>query len=135
MPERPYSDPPDFRHHVDPPNGLPDSDLRTRWGELTPLYSKQEHFYEGVAIGALTMQTVSATALFLPRNAEALSATLQVQAQPIRYTVDGTIPTATVGFRSVADSIIRVTGTQDLLAFQMIREGATDATVAIQFWS
>lgn len=110
-------------------------DVRARFGELTPLPTKLANYYQGVNVGGFQMLTVTNAAQFLPRSSSAISALLQVQGEPIRWTIDGTTPTATVGFRVDPDTTLRVTGPQDLLAFQMIREAGVDAVVAINFFA
>ncbi len=117
---------------------VPVDDLRTplvapEWG--TPLRQKMADDLPGQAVGPLTTLAVSNVAQSLPRHPQAVSATLQVQAQPVRYTADGTVPTASVGFRADAGTILRVTGVDDLLGFQLIREGAADATVVVQLFT
>lgn len=122
----PYSTP-------DPGPGFPDQDETFRWGEGKPLPTKMAEYYPGKATGVMQAVAVGAAAVFLPRDGSAISATLQIQGGPIRWTVDGSTPTATTGFREDPGTVIRVTGPEDLLSFQMIAETATAATVVCQF--
>ena len=116
-----------------PGPGLPDSSEEFRWGEGNPLPQKMANHYPGKATGVMTAVVVGAAAVSLPRDASAVSATVQIQGGPIRWAVDGTAPTATTGFRSDPGVTLRVTGPEDLLSFQMIAETAVAATAVVQF--
>lgn len=59
---------------------------------------------------------------------------IQVLAQPIRFTVDGTDPVAaTSGILAAALDVIRIYGADNLQNFQMIRDGATNASVEVHY--
>lgn len=110
-------------------------DTRSRYGHLTPLSVKLDNYYQGVSVGQLTMLTVTNAAQFLPRVDSAVSALLQVQTESIRWAVDGTTPTAAVGFEADPNTLMRITGPQDLRSFQMIRETGVDSIVAVTFFA
>ncbi len=126
---------PDFRHYPDPGPENQLTNLRPRWDETDPLYIKQEHFYLGRAIGAMQALVAGAAATNPLRNAEALSALVQVTGAPIRWTVDGTVPAAATGFRADPGTTLQITGPFDLQGFQVIREGAVDAGLTVQFYT
>ena len=115
-----------------PPVGHPDQDETARWGEGTPLPVKLADAYPGKAAAGSTTVVVAAAAVGLPREPYAVSMVCQVQTAPIRWRVDGVAPTATAGFRADPGDILAVTGPEDLLSFQMIREGAVSAAVVCQ---
>lgn len=56
---------------------------------------------------------------------------LTVEAQPVRYRYDGTAPTAAEGHPLIAAEVLILTGGENLVNFQIIRSGATDAEVRI----
>jgi hypothetical protein len=86
-------------------------------------------------------KTVSSTAVSLPnaaagqaaRNAD--FAVIQVLDAPIRWTVDGTTPTTTVGTQAVAGAFIPLPHKGLIHAFQAIREGGTDANLIVQYFT
>lgn len=51
---------------------------------------------------------------------------------PIRWTMDGTTPSSTVGHYLVNDSIT-IEGYGNIKAFRMIKQGATDAGVSVTY--
>lgn len=51
---------------------------------------------------------------------------------PIRWTMDGTTPTSTVGHYLVGDSI-EIQGFGNIKAFRMIKQGGTNAVVSVTF--
>lgn len=109
-----------------------DIDETARWGEGTPLPIKMADHYQGKATGVLTALTVSVGAVGLPRDPYAVSMVAQVQGAPIRWTVDGTVPSSTVGFRADPGVTLTIMGPEDLMSFQAIREGGVDAVLVIQ---
>lgn len=63
---------------------------------------------------------------------------ITVEAQPIRWTIDGTTPTVTagtgLGHVVAAGGSLTITGYDNIKAFQMIREGGTDAVIQATFF-
>jgi hypothetical protein len=57
-----------------------------------------------------------------------------VIAQPINFTLDGTTPTASVGFLAAATDQIHLNGIQEIRAFRAIRNGASDATLEVTYF-
>lgn len=56
---------------------------------------------------------------------------LTVEAQPVRYRYDGAAPTATEGHPLIATDELIIYGQQNIEQFQIIRSGASDATVRV----
>lgn len=61
-------------------------------------------------------------------------AAIQVNAQPIWFTLDGTNPSATVGFAAVANDIIYLNSYQEIQNFKAAKSGATDATIEVLYF-
>lgn len=137
MTTSPYGDPDDLAWFGSGtrPDAVEMTDPRARVGRLTPLDVKLQAFYQGQPVGD-AMQVVSAAVVGLANlPTDALSATIQVQTNPIRYTFAGGLPAAAVGQRADAGAILTITGRESLHGFQAIREGAADANLAIVFWA
>lgn len=73
----------------------------------------------GISAGVLTVATVPADECFVT-----------TEAQPLRWNISGTTPTASIGHLAPAGTTILVQGRPNLAAFRMIRTG-TDASVAV----
>lgn len=81
----------------------------------------------------LTVSTTAVT-LTLPTNKKPGGAVISVIGQPIRFTRDGsTTPTATKGLRAAAGTQIYLHTPEQVAGFKAIREGASDATLAIEY--
>lgn len=78
--------------------------------------------------------TVGAAAVALTVPTGATRADIQVQAQPLRYRVDGTNPTSTVGFAAAADEWVVLQG-EELGLARFIRSGGSDALLAVQWYA
>jgi hypothetical protein len=59
---------------------------------------------------------------------------ISVEAQPIRYRVDGTDPTSTEGHPAVDGDVIVLRSHQALKQLRAIRSGATDATLRVTYY-
>lgn len=88
--------------------------------------------------------TVSSTALALTSLdfaagvvAAADEALITVETQSVRYRLDGTAPTASVGHLVAAAGSITVTGNTNVKNFKIIRATGSDATVMVTLfkWS
>jgi hypothetical protein len=65
----------------------------------------------------------------------AVEALLTVETNPMRFTLDGTAPTTTVGhLLNPGDSLV-VSGIGNLKRFKAIRTGAASATVAVTYYA
>jgi len=100
-------------------------------GAFTPGVSQVRGVW--VAAGHQTL-TVAATSVGLTVPATANTAMVQVLGQPIRYTFDTTAPVAaTTGFLGSAGDLIVIYGRPNVLAFRMIRDTGSSATVQAEF--
>lgn len=94
----------------------------------TPSYQRPLGMQNGLSIGA------SAVYLTLPSRGQVNRASVQVFTAPIRFTLDGTTPTATVGHRADVYDQIELEGYHEVAGFRAIREGATSATVEVTYY-
>lgn len=76
-----------------------------------------------IAGTATDLTTENAEALALHRGVNRVE--LNIVDQPVRYTLDGTTPTATKGLQATAGSVISLRGQQQILAFKVIRESSS----------
>jgi len=87
-----------------------------------------------VTATATTVESLVATAASaffeLPHEADALD--IQVEANSVRYLVDGNTPTTTVGFLLEAGTVKQFRGA-DLHKLKLVRATGSDATVNLQF--
>lgn len=60
-------------------------------------------------------------------------ATITVEINSIRYTVDGTPPTASFGHLANANDIIELESAHEVREFQAVRQGAVDATIMVSY--
>lgn len=66
-------------------------------------------------------------------NFPATCATVNVETAPIRYTLDGTAPTTTVGtLKNVGDTFV-VTGSVDIKNFKAIRTTGVSASISVNY--
>ena len=56
-------------------------------------------------------------------------ATFTVETAQIRFTMDGTTPTSSIGFLAQIGDVITINGQSDIRAFRAIRVTSTDATI------
>lgn len=89
----------------------------------------------GDPMGPRQTLAVSNAALRLTLPAEANSATIAVETATVRYTVDGTTPTTTVGTLVAVGDMIKVQGRQSLIGLQLIRATGADATVQVEYFN
>lgn len=81
--------------------------------------------YEQVTIDA----TVGGIDLTAATYGTARYAEIDVEVASIRFTVDGTPPTATLGHLVNPNDIIRLTSNEDIAAFRAIRTGSISAVI------
>ncbi len=104
-----------------------------------PRSGKRERLTVGVAAVPLTVTSykVNATAganqEFGMRAITPTAAVIQVNANPISWTIDGSVPSAAVGFAGIAGDFIYLDSYQKIQAFQSIRTGAADATLEVVY--
>src|SRR5438094_631032 len=96
-------------------------------------YDKDTYFplavfaFEQVSVTNVSVGLTAATL------ANAKMATVNVEAAQIRYRVDGTAPTATVGAILEAGDELIVWGTMDINAIRFIRTGGVSATLNVHY--
>ena len=103
---------------------------RTRTG-------KRERITVNTAVG-LTAATfeVKATAAANQYGANDIlpvAAVIQVVAEPINFTVDGTTATTLLGFVAAAGDVIYLNSLQEIRRFSAIKNGATNATIEVLY--
>lgn len=64
-----------------------------------------------------------------PTGNKPSQAVFTIETAQMRFTVDGTTPTTTVGFLVNIGDIVTINGEHDIKAFRAIRVGSTDATI------
>ena len=90
--------------------------------------------YDAVSYETLTVSTAAlpiTTAIRAPGGISTDFCYLTVEAQPVRYTTNGTTPTASVGHLVAAAGVIPLLGSPDITAFRIIRQAGVDATVQV----
>ena len=116
----------------------PDRVGNRRWGTKMFLSGtevvlpSQEPPIEWVSFESIT---VSTTALTLTENlAENFSeAMITVEAQAIRFRLDGQAPTATVGHEVIVGGLVVLSGFWEMDKFQAIRRDGADATIRVSY--
>lgn len=92
-------------------------------GDLVPLVGRWRYYLAGDPVGVLLTATVDGTARRLPTvSADGLSVMVSVSGAPIRFTVDGTVPTTVVGLRVDSGALLRLTGVPSIQGFQYVAE-------------
>jgi hypothetical protein len=89
--------------------------------------------FETVTVADTAIGLTSTT--YAPDGKPQMTACLaRVETAEIRMRVDGTAPTAAVGFVLSALDTFTITSNEDLVALKMIRTGGTSATVTFMCW-
>lgn len=81
--------------------------------------------YESLTIA----NTAGGVALTAAKYGTCTKAFITVESAQIRWTIDGTAPTTTVGHLANAYDIIDLTSAEDIAAFRAIRVGTTSGTI------
>lgn len=103
---------------------------------LLPLVNKLEDAYQGAPVAFVqTAAQQGLASLLAAMSPWVRSATVQVQVGAIRFTFDGTTPTAAIGHRADPGAIITLTGLETLRGFQWLSEAAVNNSLAVTFWS
>lgn len=76
--------------------------------------------------------TTGGVALTVPVNSK--RAVIHVEAQPIRWTDDGTPPTTNLGVLAKADTNFNLYGSVSLKQFRAIKDDSSNATLSICFY-
>lgn len=116
-----------------PAGSLPDT--RAGLGDPVPLAIRMRRSLPGDPVGRVAPVTITNTVATLVPVDDGTSVMLQVTGAPMRYTLDGTDPSGTVGFRADPTTILMLTGRPTTTALRMIREGGTDVTLIVQHFS
>lgn len=74
----------------------------------------------------------SVVTLTIPDSANACF--INVKDSPIRFTFDGTDPTATNGFKGEVGDVVKLESRDEMRLLEMIRESGT-ATVDVNYWT
>ncbi len=83
--------------------------------------------HESVTVGATAVGiTTTATTNVLPA-----AALITVETASIRYCVDGTAATSSVGHRADAGDVIELSNRDEVTKFSAIRKDGTDATIKV----
>lgn len=92
----------------------------------------------------LTISTtpVSGTTALVDNHARALgsqhkcaAAMIQSLTNNILYTLDGTVPSSSNGKRLIAGDALGLAGYSKIKKFRCVREGASDATIHIEYYN
>lgn len=92
--------------------------------------------YDGFAYEKITVSTSAlplTAATYVSGDKRAQVAHITIESQPVNYTYDGTTPTATEGHNLIAGSTLVLTGYSNIVAFRIIRSGASDATIKVTY--
>lgn len=84
--------------------------------------------YEPITVGnsAVGMTTTVGSPAYLPQAAE-----IVVEDQAIRYRIDGTDPTATVGTGVEVGGVVTLVNRGEVTGFRAIRRDGADATIQV----
>ena len=85
--------------------------------------------------GAQFGLAIADTVVTLTVPGAAMVAEIYVRTAPIVFTRDGTDPTATAGFQANVDDIILLNSRDELDRFEAIRQGATSATIDVEYFT
>ena len=77
--------------------------------------------------------STSTVSLTIPRTA--MAAEIYVRTASIVFKKDSGTPTATEGFQANADDIILLNSRDELDGFRAVRQGGTDATVDVMYFT
>ena len=85
------------------------------------------HAFESVTVAGTAIELTDATKL------NATFATITVETAQIRFTLDGTTPTATVGHLLNPGDILTLDSAEQITQAQFIRVGATSGTIKVSY--
>ena len=110
-------------------------------GVKRPRNGKRERLTVGAAAGGLTPGTYIVQAPIpasvnkvITSEIKPVYALVQVLAQPLNFTLDGTTPTAAVGYLAAANDLIHLNSLQEIQNFKAIRNGVSDATIEVTYF-
>lgn len=82
---------------------------------------------------AFDTKVVSNTAVGLPQKGEADGAQITVDTAAIKFTVDGTVPTASLGHTVSVGDMILLESRNEIRDFKAIRAGGVDGLLQITY--
>ena len=85
--------------------------------------------YESITID----NTVGGKGFTLAKYGTNVYAFITVETAQIRFTLDGTAPTTTVGHLLNAGDVLELDSNADIVSFRAIRTGATSATIHVTY--
>jgi hypothetical protein len=88
----------------------------------------------GLTSATYTIQQDSAANLYARNDIQPVYALLQVLTNSINFTLDGTTPTASVGYLAAANDLIHLNSFQEIKAFQAIRNGGADGAIEVTYF-
>jgi hypothetical protein len=100
-------------------------------GITTPM---RAYAFESITVSTVAIGGTSATYAPEPSTAPTM-AIVSVESNPIRFRIDGTNPTSSVGHAAVDTNYIQLCGTKDVTSFRAIRSGASDATIRVTYYT
>ena len=99
-----------------------------------PVASKLQAFdFETLTVDA-TAGGVRLSLAKILKTPHAKSAVLTLQTAPIRYTLDGTTVTSSLGHVANPTDVIGLNNPQELETFRAIRTGATSGTLSVSYY-
>lgn len=110
-------------------------DARANVGRFPVLATRLFEFLPGHPIKLQMLAGAVAAGSLTQVPDDALSAVVQVQDNPVRYTLDGTTPTAAVGHRAAVGDVLTITGHPTLKGFQFVNEGVGVANLAVTYFN
>lgn len=108
-------------HNITSANPLP----------VLPVNGSKASGYEAVTVD----DTAGGVALTSAEYGTCLLAYISVETAPIRFTIDGTAPTTSVGHLVTPGNDIVLTSNEDIAAFRAIRTGAVSAVIQCTYSS
>jgi hypothetical protein len=81
-------------------------------------------------ISSVSSSTGITAALLPPTVSNVIYALVQAVSGPVRFTIDGSTPSTTLGLRLVTDKVVEIWGSEALSNFRCINDGGT-ATVEV----
>ena len=77
--------------------------------------------------------TAGGVALTAAKYVTCIKALISVETAQIRFTVDGTAPTTTVGHILNSGDVLSLTSNEDIAAFKAIRTGTSSGTIQVTY--
>lgn len=98
------------------------------------VYNSEQLTISTTAVSGTTA-LVDNTARALGSQNKAAAAVIQALTNNILYTLDGSTPSGSNGKRLVAGDVLGLAGYSKIKKFKCVREGASDATIHIDYYN